>query len=221
MSTVSELLDIATDELGTKESPAGSNRTKYGAWYGLDGQPWCMMFVQWVFAQAGVELPVKTASCGAFMRAARASGQWVTGDYHPGDVVVYDFPGGAATDHCGIVTLSLPAGVRAIEGNTSTRSDSNGGTVMERDRPECYIVGAYRPRYEGANEVRYNTLEELAGKQTYYKVMSDLYHANIFRGKASGLDVSEDMVRVFVVNYRAGVYDDSLLANGIVRDRTV
>ena len=69
--------------------------------------------------------------------------------------------------------------------------------------------------------MRYNTLEELAGKQTYYKVMSDLYHANIFRGKASGLDVSEDMVRVFVVNYRAGAYDDSLLANGIVRDRTV
>lgn len=221
MATVSELLDIATDELGTKESPAGSNRTKYGDWYGLDGNPWCMMFIQWVFAKAGVELPVKTASCGAFMRAARASGQWVTGDYQPGDVVIYDFPGGAATDHCGIVTAVLPTGVLAIEGNTSTRSDSNGGTVMERARPASYIAGAYRPGYEEVNEVRYNTLEELAGKQTYYKVMRDLYQANIFRGKESGLDVSEDMVRVFVVNYRAGVYDDSLLANGIVRDRTV
>lgn len=153
MATVSELLDIAIDELGTKESPAGSNRTKYGAWFGLDGNPWCMMFVQWVFAKAGVELPVKTASCGTFMRAARASGQWVTGDYQPGDVVIYDFPGGAATDHCGIVTSSLPSGVRAIEGNTSTRSDSNGGTVMERYRPADWIVGAYRPQYEEENDM--------------------------------------------------------------------
>lgn len=153
MATVSELLDIAIEELGTKESPAGSNRTKYGAWYGLDGQPWCMMFVQWVFAQTGVELPVKTASCGAFMRAARAAGQWVTSDYHPGDVVIYDFPGGASTDHCGIVTAVLPTGVRAIEGNTSTRSDANGGTVMERYRPADWIVGAYRPQYEEENDM--------------------------------------------------------------------
>lgn len=221
MSRAVDVLAVARHELGYKETPAGSNRTKYGAWYGLDGQPWCMMFIQWVFSQAGVELPSKTASCGAFIRAAQASGQWVTGDYQPGDVVIYDFPGGAGTDHCGIVTAVLPTGVRAIEGNTSTRSDANGGTVMERYRPAGYIVGAYRPRYEEENEVRYNTMEELAGKQIYCKVMSDLYQANIFRGKASGLDVSEDMVRVFVVNYRAGLYDDALMEHGIIRDRTV
>ena len=55
MATVRELLDIARGELGYKETPANSNRTKYGAWYGLDGQPWCVMFVEWVFAQAGVK----------------------------------------------------------------------------------------------------------------------------------------------------------------------
>lgn len=153
MATVSELLDIAIDELGTKESPAGSNRTKYGAWFGLDGQPWCMMFVQWVFAKAGVELPVKTASCGAFMRAARASGQWVTGDYQPGDVVIYDFPGGAATDHCGIVEAFGRASVVAIEGNTAVGNDSDGGEVMRRTRSADWIVGAYRPQYEEENDM--------------------------------------------------------------------
>ena len=80
---------------------------------------------------------------------------------------------------------------------------------------------AVMPLYEEVIDVRYNTLEELAGKQTYYKVMSDLYQANIFRGKASGLDVSEDMVRVFVVNYRAGLYDAALLASGVVRDKSI
>ena len=40
------VLEIARAELGQTEQPAGSNRTKYGAWFGLDGYPWCMMFVQ-------------------------------------------------------------------------------------------------------------------------------------------------------------------------------
>ena len=33
MSTAEELLTIAVGELGTKESPAGSNKVKYAGWY--------------------------------------------------------------------------------------------------------------------------------------------------------------------------------------------
>ena len=51
-----DVLDVARAELGNMESPDGSNRTKYGKWMGLDGQPWCMSFVQWCFDQAGVTL---------------------------------------------------------------------------------------------------------------------------------------------------------------------
>ena len=39
MATANELLAIARKQLGVTESPAGSNRTKYGKWMGLDGQP--------------------------------------------------------------------------------------------------------------------------------------------------------------------------------------
>lgn len=225
MATAKDILAVARKELGYTESPAGSNRTKYGKWFGLDGQPWCMMFIQWCFRQAGAQdmLPAHTASCGAFMRASKAAERWVTGNYKPGDVVIYDFPGGASTDHCGIVVAATNNGVQAIEGNTAVGDDSNGGKVMERFRDLKYIVGAHRPMYKDdeVNEVRYNTLEELLGKRIYYKVMSDLYRANIFRGKSSGLDVSEDMVRVFVANYRAGVYDSALIAHGIIPDKTV
>ena len=56
MATVAQLLDIARAELGTTESPAGSNKVKYSTWYGLTG-PWCVMFVMWCCNQAGVELP--------------------------------------------------------------------------------------------------------------------------------------------------------------------
>ena len=34
-----DVLTVARGELGNTESPAGSNRTKYGAWMKLDGQP--------------------------------------------------------------------------------------------------------------------------------------------------------------------------------------
>ena len=148
MATARDVLNIARNDLGYKESPAGSNRTKYGEWYGLNGQPWCMMAIQFWLNQAGVPVPLKTASCGSFMRAAQAHGQWVTGGYQPGDIVIMDFPGNKVkTDHCGIVVTALTDGVRTIEGNTGVGNDSNGGEVMERTRPLSVIIGAYRPHY--------------------------------------------------------------------------
>lgn len=146
MAYASDLLRIAAAELGTKESPAGSNKVKYSSWYGLVG-PWCAMFVQWCCSQAGVKLPARTASCGALMNAAQEDGSWVTGNYKPGDVVIYDFPGGAATDHCGIVESVSSNYVTCIEGNTGTNDESNGGEVMRRTRPLSQVVGAVRPAY--------------------------------------------------------------------------
>ena len=148
------LLDLARSEIGYCESPAGSNRTKYGAWYGLNGQPWCMMFLQMAVppgrsrgAAAG-----RTASCGTLMRAAQAAGQWVSTGYQPGDLVIYNFSGGAATDHCGIVEAAVAATVTAIEGNTAVGNDSNGGAVLRRVRPVSQVVGALRPRYDQEEE---------------------------------------------------------------------
>lgn len=149
--TAEKVLAVARGELGNTESPAGSNRTKYGKWFGLDGYAWCMMFVMWCFSQAGALelLPKRTASCGDLMRSAKAAGYWVTEDYRPGDVVIYDFPGGAATDHTGIIEKVTPGGVVAIEGNTSqTGSQSDGGMVCRKTRPVKWIVGAVRPEFE-------------------------------------------------------------------------
>ena len=154
MATAEQVLELARKELGEKESPPNSNRVKYNTWYyGREvsgaAYPWCMVFVQWCFAQAGVPLPLKTASCGALMQAAKKDGLWVTQDYRPGDVVIYDFPGGAATDHTGIVEQATPQGVVAIEGNTSQAgSQSDGGMVCRKKRSLNEIVGAVRPKFE-------------------------------------------------------------------------
>lgn len=142
---------LAATQVGISESPPNSNNVRYNTWYyGREvsggSYPWCMVFVQWVFAQLGVALPQRTASCGALMRAAQMSGQWVTADYRTGDVVIYDFPGGAATDHCGIIESVTDSGVVAIEGNTGSGSDADGGQVQRRSRAFSVIVGAVRAK---------------------------------------------------------------------------
>ena len=164
--TAERVLDVARRELETREEPANSNRVKYNTWYyGREvsgaAYPWCMAFVQWCFHQAGVPLPIKTASCGALMNAAKKSGQWVTKDYRPGDVVIYDFPGGAATDHTGIIEEVTLTGVVAIEGNTSQAgSQSNGGMVCRKTRPAKQIVGAVRPKFEEDDDLNIDKLTD-------------------------------------------------------------
>ena len=46
------MLTIAESQLGYRET--AENYTKYGKWYGMDGQPWCAMFVSWCARMSGV-----------------------------------------------------------------------------------------------------------------------------------------------------------------------
>ena len=211
MATVSELLEIARRQIGVKESPPNSNNVRYNTWYyGREvhgsAYPWCVVFVAWVFDQAKVKLPIRTASCGALMRAAQSAGCWVTGDYRPGDVVIYDFPGGARTDHCGIVESVDGSYISAIEGNTSSTSDADGGAVERRARKFSQIVGAVRPSYDKeVEEVRYNTVEECPSwaRETIQKLVDKKY----LDGTGKGLDLSADMVRLLVILDRAGAFN--------------
>lgn len=156
MATAAQLLNIARAELGTKESPAGSNRVKYNtAYYGREvsgpSYPWCVVFAWWCCDQAGVELPIRTASCSALKAAAQSAGMWVTGNYRPGDIVIYDWGKDGKPDHCGIIETVGGSSVVAIEGNTAIGNDSNGGEVMRRTRTLTQMIGAVRPKYEEAS----------------------------------------------------------------------
>ena len=211
MATVSELLDIARRQIGVKESPPSSNNVRYNTWYygrevSGNAYPWCAVFAAWVFDQARVKLPIRTASCGALMRAAQSAGQWVTGDYRPGDVVIYDFPGGAKTDHCGIVESVDGTYISAIEGNTSSTNNADGGAVERRARKFAQIVGAVRPSYDKeVEEVRYNTVSECPAwaRETVQKLVDKEY----LNGTGEGLDLSADMVRLLVILDRAGAFN--------------
>lgn len=214
---------LAATQVGIRENPPNSNNVRYNTWYygrevSGSAYPWCMVFVQWVFAQLGVALPQRTASCGALMRAAQMSGQWVTENYRPGDVVIYDFPGGAATDHCGIVESVTDSGVVAIEGNTGSGSDADGGQVQRRSRAWSVIVGAVRAKdlmEEVTSEVedRFNTV---AGCPSWAQATVDKLVALGYltgssgkvddQGRPADLDLSRDMLRILVICDRAGVF---------------
>ena len=47
--TKEAVIQIAKWQVGVTESPPNSNKQKYGAFYGLNGYAWCVMFVFWCF----------------------------------------------------------------------------------------------------------------------------------------------------------------------------
>lgn len=153
MATCEQLLNVVRADLGYKETPANSNRTKYGKWYGLDGQPWCMMAVEYWFNSVGASdlLPTKTASCTYFMNAAKSKKQWITSGFQPGDVVLFNWKGvKTVAQHVGIVESNEKNHLITLEGNTSLTNQDNGGCVMRRSRKLNVIIGAFRPKYDVA-----------------------------------------------------------------------
>lgn len=215
MATGKDVLTAARSQLGTKESPPESNRVKYNTWYyGREvsgaAYPWCMAFVQWCCARAGLPLPFKTASCGALLRWYRVNQpECVVTEPKAGDIVIFDFPGGAATDHTGIFERLRGEMVTTIDGNTGTANDANGGAVMRRTRSAKLVAAYIRPRgWEEEDDMkRYNTIEEIKKDAPWaLDTVNKLVERKALGGNGAGLDLSEDMLRAFVVNDRMGVY---------------
>ena len=146
------IINTATAENGTKELPANSNRTKYGKWYGLDGEKWCCIFVSWVYAQAGhpmepIDRPKGYQSCQSGFNFWQRKNRF-TKNPKPGDVVLYDWSGDGHCDHTGIFAAWLDDAktrFQAWEGNTAQGNDSDGGQVMLRERRKTTVAAFVTP----------------------------------------------------------------------------
>ncbi len=135
-------LELAVSQIGVKESPPDSNQVKYSSWYGMVG-PWCAMFVTWCYeTNKRRESPSfvkgsRYAYVPYIVADARAgkNGLVTTDDPVPGDLVCYDWQWDSEYDHVGLFEKWAGGGsFQAIEGNTSTSNQSNGGQVMRRTR---------------------------------------------------------------------------------------
>lgn len=138
---MSKIVEIALKEVGTKESPANTNKTKYGIWFGLDGVQWCGIFVSYCYDKAGYPLGnigflKGFAGTQTAYNHFKSTGEIVSKEEaQPGDIVLFDWQGDGNCEHAGI--FKQHNGNRTfdcIEGNTSFGDDSNGGEVMVRNR---------------------------------------------------------------------------------------
>lgn len=174
MGTLKNLLRIAEQQIGVCESPPNSNNVRYNTWYyGREvmgnAYPWCMVFCQWVYTQADIKLPVRTASCTVLMDYAKSKKTFVSSNYQPGDLLLFNFDGKkTVATHCGILKSISGIKIKSIEGNTATANDTNGGAVMLRDRTTSQVVGAFRPIFEGDLEMtKAEFLKDLTEKEAY------------------------------------------------------
>lgn len=161
MATAYEFVAKAASQIGVKESPANSNNTKYGQWYGMNYEPWCDMFVSWCANEIGaLDIVGKFAYCPYHVDYFKKKGWWLDREAQPqpGDVIFFANKGVAC--HVGIVeSRNGSTSVTTIEGNTSTSSNDNGGAVMRRNRTygqvgsSWYILGFGRPQWGSASSV--------------------------------------------------------------------
>lgn len=133
------VIDIALAEVGQKESPKNTNKTKYGKWFGFDGVAWCGMFVSYCYAKAGYPLPnigftKGFAGCQTAVAYFKKNNK-ITKEPVEGDIVFFDWNGDGRYDHTGLFIKWVGLGTfETIEGNTAVGNDSNGGKVMRRTR---------------------------------------------------------------------------------------
>lgn len=167
---MADVLDTARRELGVREDPPGSNRVKYGAWYGWNGVPWCMEFVQWCFAQAGKPLPYRTASCSGLLDWYRKNApECIATEAQPGDIIIYNF------GHTGIVESAAASTITAIEGNTSAGdkgSQANGGGVFRRTRKKSLVTAYIRPFGAKTEETEEDEMDQDKFNQMFETAMT-------------------------------------------------
>lgn len=168
MARASDVLRIATRQIGVCEKPAGSNLTKYGKAFGMNGVPWCSIFLWWCFQKAGASGSFPHNANAAYAQdeiVSKCGGKWILkktaskadrkaylAKAKPGDVVCFDFGRmNAYRQHIGIVESVSGQYLICIEGNTSKAgSQSNGGMVVRQRRIYTSVCAAVRPAWSGS-----------------------------------------------------------------------
>jgi len=157
MATALDIVNTAQKQVGFVEGT--NNDNPYGTWYEMNHEPYCAMFVSWVFAENNLSNLVAAqttkgfAYCPAglswFQREGRIVDKY-SGE--PGDIVFYSFAGNGQADHVEIIVNASKDGITTVGGNTSpdhalTASQANGNGVYLRHRPYLYVLAIARPAY--------------------------------------------------------------------------
>jgi peptidoglycan hydrolase-like protein with peptidoglycan-binding domain len=158
--TANAVLAQARTELGLGESPAGSDRNKVTAWYGLVGA-WCDMFTVYETYQAagqhGVHRNGRFAYTVWHAQWFQRNGRFGRSP-RKGALVFYDWAGSrsiGAIDHVGFVEAVHSDGTfTTIEGNLGDR-------CQRVRRSMAYVVGFGYPNYDGSGKPPATSVDEI------------------------------------------------------------
>ena len=105
------------------EENNSNNITPYGEWYGMNGQPWCAMFVSWCAYQAGLLNTIipSFAYCPYGVNDYIANGRYypASSSYipSPGDIIFFIDSNDDTASHTGIVVDVTNSEIQTVEGN--------------------------------------------------------------------------------------------------------
>lgn len=160
--SLEDIIAVAETQLGYMEGSLegtvqGYNDvTKYGEWYGMNGQPWCAMFVSWCAKEAEISTNVipKHASCDEGMKWFSNRGRFEFGLYYGGtyipkrgDIVYFGYRmsnGAYDSNHVGIVYKVDDKKIHVLEGNSSYKVQSVSYAMQDKG----YILGYGIPDYQ-------------------------------------------------------------------------
>lgn len=104
-----------------------------------------------------------------------------------------------------------------INDPASNRSDRELAQLERLQREVKYYFVCEKPETteEDEKEMRYKTLDDIPEKNDFRKIIKTLMDAKIIGGDGEGnIDLSHDMVRSIIFNYRGGAYDRKLIQKG-------
>ena len=164
MTTASQILAVASKEVGTKEGrdPGGNwnNRVKYNNWYANHPSiknnaflttAWCAVFVSWCAGQIGVLgklIPMHAWTPSGLSWFQSRGLVTKGGGAKPGDVFYVYYPSQGRVAHTGLVERVDGSYIYTIEGNTNTTGSRQGNGVYRLRRkinPNLYFC---HPRYD-------------------------------------------------------------------------
>lgn len=170
MTKASKIVNLGRSQIGVKESPPGSNRTKYGKDFGWNGVAWCAIYSWWkgwraskkkesqnpIYKSASAaniqDLTVKCKKGTYIMKktSSKERRQAMARRVLPGDEVSFDFGDfSCVRKHTGTADSIDGDYIYCNEGNTSVSgSQSNGGQVCNRKRHYTDICCVVRPAYK-------------------------------------------------------------------------
>lgn len=205
MGQKQDIIAAARADIGVRESPPGSNRVKFTAWYPMIG-PWCAMATSYWAAKAGIPESIfpKHAYTPSGRNWFRARGQWGSKPV-VGAIAYYNLSGLGRVSHTGIVIKVHGDGsFDAIEGNTDAAGGRTGGKVMVKRRKYMGSGGGFGyPKYNGKSTKPKGALTGGSSSSGYESASAK--HAvgsRVMRKFSGGTDVYWLQRRLYKLGYK-------------------